>query len=243
VGLAAPEVRHRATAVSRVATNAGFGFGGALGGLVAAHGLNGYVVLFLMNAASYLAYVLVLLVAVRREVRPERTEGGYRIVLGDRAFVRLAGANVAIIAVGWGALPWLVPSFTAHALGIGAEQIGLLLLANAATVVLAQVPIAKLAEGRRRTVMMAAGAGLIAGAFLLVALSQTVSLAYVLLVAAAVLIAVGECFHTAALMPLVADLAPAGLRGLTWERWRFHGGSASPPRRRSGRSCSVSRRR
>src|SRR5262249_15997544 len=34
-GLAAPELRHRATAVSRVCTNAGFGVGGALGGLVA----------------------------------------------------------------------------------------------------------------------------------------------------------------------------------------------------------------
>ena len=27
------------------------------------------------------------------------------------------------------------------------------------------------------------------------------------------MVAVGECFHTTVLMPLVADLAPAGLRG------------------------------
>jgi dipeptide/tripeptide permease len=33
------------------------------------------------------------------------------------------------------------------------------------------------------------------------------------LLAAAILVAVGECFHTTALMPLVADLAPAALRG------------------------------
>ena len=43
--LAAPDVRHRVTAVSRVAGNAGIGIGGALGGLVAAHGLAGFVVL------------------------------------------------------------------------------------------------------------------------------------------------------------------------------------------------------
>jgi MFS family permease len=33
------------------------------------------------------------------------------------------------------------------------------------------------------------------------------------LLAASMLVAVGECFHTSALMPLVADLAPPGLRG------------------------------
>jgi MFS family permease len=212
-GRAPSEVRHRATAVSRVATNAGFGLGGALGGLVAARGPGGFVVLFLVNAITYLVYVVVLLLAVRREVRPERAEGGYRAVLRDRAFVYLAGVNVAIIAAGWGGLPWLVPSFATHSLGVGAQLIGLLLLANAATVVLAQVPIARLAEGRRRTAMMAAGGASIAGAFLLVALSQAVAAAYPLLVVAAVGIAVGECLHTAALMPLVADLAPAGLRG------------------------------
>src|SRR5215472_10702183 len=44
--LAPAEVRHRATAVSRVATNAGIGIGGALGGMVAAGGLAGFVALF-----------------------------------------------------------------------------------------------------------------------------------------------------------------------------------------------------
>jgi MFS family permease len=37
--------------------------------------------------------------------------------------------------------------------------------------------------------------------------------AYPALLAAAILVGVGECFHTTALMPLVADLAPEALRG------------------------------
>jgi MFS family permease len=37
--------------------------------------------------------------------------------------------------------------------------------------------------------------------------------AYAVLLAAVVAVGVGECFHTTALMPLVADLAPAALRG------------------------------
>jgi hypothetical protein len=82
--LAAPDVRHRVTAVSRVAGNAGIGIGGALGGLVAAHGLAGFVVLFLVNAVTYLVYVAVLAVVVRENPRRDPVRGGYRLVLRDR---------------------------------------------------------------------------------------------------------------------------------------------------------------
>jgi MFS family permease len=99
-------------------------------------------------------------------------------------------------------------------LGVGPEPIGLLLLANAITVVVLQVPVARLAEGRRRAAMMAVGAGLIAAACLLLLAARDLGGAgYPALLLATVTVAVGECFHTAALMPLVADLAPDHLRG------------------------------
>src|SRR5512133_1446782 len=78
--LAPAEIRHRVTAVSRVASNAGIGFGGALGGLIVGYGLSGFMILFLANAVTYLIYVFVLLAAVRKDVRPERIVGGYRSV-------------------------------------------------------------------------------------------------------------------------------------------------------------------
>ena len=212
--LAPSHLRHRATAVSRVASNAGIGIGGALGGLVAAYGLTGYVVLFLVNALTYLAYVSVLVAVVRDDVRPEPIAGGYRLVVRDRAFMHLVFTNVAMIAVGWGVFSFLVPPYAKNEIGISARLIGLLLLANAATVVVAQVPIARLAEGRRRVVMMALAASIFAGACLLVvAAGVSTDTAYVALVAAVIAVGVGECFHTTALMPLVAELAPAGLRG------------------------------
>jgi MFS family permease len=97
---------------------------------------------------------------------------------------------------------------------MSAQLIGLLLLANAATVAVAQVPIAKLAEGRRRVVMMAQAAWMFVGACLLVVLAGVrAEAAHAALFAAAILVGVGECFHTTVLMPLVADLAPANLRG------------------------------
>jgi predicted MFS family arabinose efflux permease len=50
--LAAPDVRHRVSAVSRVAGNAGIGSAGALGGLVAARGLTGFVALLSLSPTA-----------------------------------------------------------------------------------------------------------------------------------------------------------------------------------------------
>ena len=99
--LAPSELRHRASAVSRVASNLGVGVGGALGGVIAARGLSGFVLLFLLNALTYVLYAVILVVGVRDDARPTPVGGGYRVVLRDRPFVRLALINVAVIAVGW----------------------------------------------------------------------------------------------------------------------------------------------
>lgn len=213
--LSRPEIRHRSTAVSRVAANLGLGLGAALGGLVAARGLHGFVTLFVANAASYLLYVAILVLAVREDARPAPLPGGYRLVLRDDAFVRLALTNVAVIAVGWGVFTWIVPPYAREQVGVGAELIGLLLLANALTVVLAQIPAARLAEGRRRASIMAAGALVFVPACLLVLAAGYLELgvAEATLLVAVVLVGVGECLHTTALMPLVADLAPPAVRG------------------------------
>jgi MFS family permease len=209
--LAPPDLRHRASAVSRVAANVGFGLGGALGGLVAASGVNGFVALFLVNATTYLVYVAVLLAAVPGGARAEPVAGGYRLVLRDRAFVHLGLTNVAIIAVGWGVFPWVVPPFAEGELGVGARLIGLLMLANAATVVVAQVPVARVAENRRRVVMMAVASACFVAACLLVLLALAAGPPA--LVVAAVAFGLGECFHSTALLPLTAELAAPALRG------------------------------
>jgi MFS family permease len=212
--LAPRELRQRASAVSRVAVNVGIGLGAAIGGVVAGFGLTGFVVLFLVNALTTLVYLAILVAAVPNEARPQPIAGGYRQVLRDRALLGFSLINVVMIAVGWGVLAWIVPPF-AREIGIGPSLIGLLMLANAATVVLAQIPIVKAAEGRSRVGALSLGAGIWVAACLLVVLAQTggPELALVALVAAAVAFAVGECLHATAFMPLVADLAPVALRG------------------------------
>jgi predicted MFS family arabinose efflux permease len=172
------------------------------------------VALFVLNAATYVAYVLVLVAVVHEPPRLPAARGGYGLVLRDLPFVRLAATNTVLIAVGWGVSSWILPLYAKNELRISSQLIGLLLLANAMTVVSAQVPIAKLAEGRRRVTMMAAGGMIFAAAYMLVLSARDLGgVAYAALLFSAVAIAVGECFHTSVLMPLVADLAPPSLRG------------------------------
>jgi MFS family permease len=212
--LARPALRHRASAVSRVAVNAGIGLGGLLGGLVAAHGLPGFVALLMLNACTYLAYVALLLVVVPADPPPARSGAGYGMVVRDATFMRLAATNVGLIAVGWGVLAYVVAPYARADLHIGTRSIGLLMLANAATVVVAQVPVTRLAEGRRRTSMLVLGAGVWVAACVLATLAGGAGRwAELILAASAVAFAVGECFHSSALTPLVAELAPPELRG------------------------------
>jgi MFS family permease len=203
--LAPRELLQRASGVSRVAVNCGLGLGAATGGVVA--GLGGFVVLFLVNAATYLVYLAILAAAVRDEVRPAPEPGGYRQVIRDRALRRFALVNVAMIAVGWGVLAWIVPSY-ARSIGIAPSLIGLLVLANAATVVLAQLPIVRAAEGRSRV-----GALSLAAVAWVLACLLALEGSFAGLLAAAVAFAIGECLHATSFMPLIADLAPPGLRG------------------------------
>ncbi len=214
--LAPRDLRHRATAVSRVAANLGIGVGGLIGGgVVAAHGLDGFVALYLVNAVTYLLYAGILVLGVREDPPPTPIAGGYRVVLRDRPFVLLALINIAVIAVGWGVFSWIVPAYARGEIGVSTRVIGLIVLANAVTVVLAQIPVAKAAEGRRRAVTMALGALTVTGACLVVVAAGLLEprLAATALVGAMVVVAVGECLHTTVLMPLVADLAPTALRG------------------------------
>jgi MFS family permease len=110
---------------------------------------------------------------------------------------------------------WIVPPYARGEIGLEPQRIGLLLLANAFTVGLAQIPVARLAEGHRRAVAMAIAALTFVAACLLVVAAGLAGAptAFPLLLVASVAVAVGECFHTTALMPLVADLAPPALRG------------------------------
>jgi MFS family permease len=78
-----------------------------------------------------------------------------------------------------------MPPFAEEQIGLSTQLIGLLLLANAITNVIAQVPVARFAEGRRRVIMMCLAALLFVGACLLVVAAGTYTdIGYAALIAA-----------------------------------------------------------
>ena len=122
---------------------------------------------------------------------------------------------------------------------------------NTLVIVLAQLPIANVLEGRRRMQALAVMAALWAGAWLVVLASGAcleAAAAVAVFAVAGVLFGLGECFQGPTQGALTADLAPPHLRGrymavgsMSWEIGFVLapavGGSSSLPRRLpSGRS-------
>src|SRR3954464_15999546 len=95
-GLTAPESRSSAYALQRLTMNLGAAVGGLTAGFIASVAHPGsFTVLFLVNCATYLAYILVLLRVRSPELHPERTAGSWRAVGRDRTFVACVPLNAA----------------------------------------------------------------------------------------------------------------------------------------------------
>ena len=215
--LAPPAKRHAAFAVQRVALNLGIGLGGLVGGLVATTANpTSFTVLFLVDAASFLGMVCVL-PFVSEPPRPpaHSLHGGYRQVLRDRPLVSLLGLNVVFITVGYATFE-LLPVFAKNEADVSEKWIGLIFFAETLTLVVAQLPVAKLVEGRRRMPSLAVMPATFAVCWLIVVAGGALfdgTAAALVFVAAAILFGLGTCFHGPTQAALVADLAPARLRG------------------------------
>ena len=87
-GLTPPERRSPAYALQRLTLNVGVALGGTCAGLIAtvAHPRS-FDVLFLINCATFLAYIAVLTRVPTPELHPERERGRWRDVASDRVFV------------------------------------------------------------------------------------------------------------------------------------------------------------
>jgi MFS family permease len=99
--------------------------------------------------------------------------------------------------------------------GLSETGIGVLFLVNTAVIILAQLPIARLARGRRRMPALALFGVLWGAAWLLVPIAGAASTttAMLVLVVVMVIFAIGMCLHGAVAAPLVADLAEPHLLG------------------------------
>jgi predicted MFS family arabinose efflux permease len=145
--------------MQRVMMNLGIGVGALVGGLIADADRPGtFVVLFLVDAATFLVYLGVLLAAVPEPALSRATDaegpGSYAEVLRHGAFVAVVGLNTLFIFAGMSGFE-LLPVFAKNEVGVTEGAIGVIFFVNTVVIVLAQLPIAKLSEGHRRMRMLA----------------------------------------------------------------------------------------
>ena len=217
--LTPPARRHAAYAQQRVTMNLGIGLGGLTGGFIAhAHDARSFTVLFLVDAATFLAYVVVLAFIHDPGIAEEEQSSepsSYAAVLRDRLFIGLWTLNFLFVAAGY-SLFNLVPPFAHDHGGISLGEVGVAFAVNTGLIVVAQLPISRAIEGRRRMRALALMPLLWIVAWLLIDggvywLSTTAAFAAVLVAVA--IFGIGECFHGPAHQALVADIAPGHLRG------------------------------
>jgi MFS family permease len=212
--------RHNAYAMQRVLNNVGIGIGGVVGGFIAttAHPFT-YQVLFAIDAATFGAYLVALWFVGSTAVverTAERVRGGYAFVLRHRTFLAYMILNASLVALGFALLGDIFPAFAKNSAHVSERGIGFCFLANTLVVGIAQLPVAKWLEGRRRMAAYAVEGTIWAVAWLIVFGGgwwlDGVHAAVVFGVALSVF-GVGECFHGTVQNALIADLARPDLLG------------------------------
>jgi MFS family permease len=218
-GLTPPFQRPAAWGMQRVMMNLGIGLGGIVGGLIASTSdPTTFETLFVVDAATFLAYAVVLLARVP-EVPPARAEheapGRYADVLRHRVFVGVIALNALFITAGMAQLE-LLPAYMTNEAGVTEKGVGFVFFVNTMVIVLAQLPVTRLAAGRRRMGLFALLGASWALAWLLTPVVGTFAAgatATALFALTQVVFALGECLHGAVQGPLVADLASPALIG------------------------------
>ena len=219
-GLTPPEQRPPAFATQRVVMNLGIGLGALTGGLIANSDSPGsFTALFLLDAATFVVYAGVMLALVPSPAlgaggHADGGSGSYRTVLRQRPFVAVIALNTLFIFAGFSGFD-VLPVYAKNDAGLTESQIGLLFFLNTLVIVLAQLPIARLARGRRRMPTLALFGLLWAGAWLVVPIAGAApsEAAFLLLAVVMVVFALGQCLHGAVAAPLAADLAEPRLMG------------------------------
>ncbi|MER5862255.1 MFS transporter [Kitasatospora sp. NPDC002040] len=205
------EDRTRAYSLNYWAINLGFGVSAALAGLIAAHG---YLTLFLLDAVSTLACAVVIFVKIP-ETKPAATavdrsgpKVGLGTVLRDGRFMAVVGINLLLALIVQQSSSTL--AIDMGLAGIPASQYGLVVGLNGLLIVLLQLPLTRLMEGRNRTALLAVSVLLIGWGFGLTMFAGSSAVFYALTV---VVWTVGEMMNAPTMMALVAEHSPARARG------------------------------
>ncbi|SNT60753.1 Na+/melibiose symporter [Asanoa hainanensis] len=208
--------RPQVFAVRHATLNVGLSVGTVLGALIVSFQTpSTFVLLFLLDAASFLVFAAVLarLADVRVDATaPSLVSGSYRDVLRDRLFLRMWVLVFLLVMAGYAQYHAAFPAYATSIGGLSPRVLGLAFAANMVTVVVAQLVVLRLMTGRRRTRGIALAAAFMATAWAVTLFAgwQAVPL---LFVAAMVLFGIGETLVSPTVPAIVNDLAPDALRG------------------------------
>lgn len=220
--LTVPEQRQRVFGIQFMLLNLGIGIGGVAAALlVDVEDVSTFTTLYLLDAATYLLYVAVLVTMRGYGVGPApREEGddrkvGYREVLRDRVLVRVAVLGLVLLTCGYGSLEVGLPVFVTIVNGLSVSWVAIAFAVNTFAIVALQMVSLRLMAGRSRSGLMAVVAGLWALSWLVIGVSGLLpqSVAVVLICLSTLIFALGETLWAPIAPALVNDLAPDHLRG------------------------------
>jgi MFS family permease len=214
----APGQRVTAFATLRVAFNAGFAFGPAMAGFIAAFG---FFWLFAGDAASSALYGLVAMFALPRGMYNPQTSASWgeawRILRHDRKLHQLLAANFAIGLVFF----QIASTFGLYVMqqGFSTATYGLIISLNGAMIVLAELPLTTITRRFPARRVMAAGYLIIGAGYAANYFAHSVTALAVCMA----IFTLGEMVTMPMVSAYVADLAPAhmrgrylGVSGMTW---------------------------
>lgn len=237
--LVAEEEREKVYAINFMLLNAGLGLGGLVSSLlVHIDSLASFQRLYLIDAATYLVYILVLVTLPAGTGRVGLGEGetgvqtaaaglggdggsddpvqpSWGLVLSDRKLIAMVAASIVAITCGYAQMETGLAAYAVDIAEIPPRALGWAYGANTAAIVFGQLLILKLIEGRSRTRMLAGAAALWSISWVVIGLSDAVRpwLAVVALVVGLGLFGLGETLWAPVAPAIVNALAPEEMRG------------------------------
>ncbi|MCI0452794.1 MAG: MFS transporter, partial [Candidatus Latescibacteria bacterium] len=208
-----PAQRVTAYALYRLAINAGFAVGPAVGGFMAS---KSFLYLFVGDAVTSLLYAGIAVAALPNRVVHHVAQQGrsaLRVILHDSSFLMFLASTMAASMVFMqhiSSYPLWITS-----LGYSSGVFGALISANGVLICLTELPLTSYTRKRPARRVMVIGMLVFGAGFALTGLAETIPL----LVATVVVWTVGEMFYFPMAAAHVANISPPDMRGRYQGAW------------------------
>ncbi len=215
--------RQRVFGVNFMLLNLGIGIGGLMAGLVVDVDRPGTFELLYLGDAFFILAGLVVLASLKGfggpvpdvEAADDDGPGGYREVVADKALISLTLVSIVMLTCGYGAIEVGYPVFATTQAGLSAQAVAFGYVGNTVAIVLGQMYVIRLIQGRSRSRIIASVGLVWAIAWVLLGLAVPLSgpAAAAVALAAPAVFALGETLWQPVVPSIVNDLAPEHLRG------------------------------